>query len=111
MTYVVRILGRAQADVDDVYLWLRRSSPTGAVAWYSAFLDRYTGLGENAMSCALAPEAARLGIELRQAFFKTRRGRSYRLLFVVTSGEVRVLRVRGPGQRPVSKRDLPAVPE
>ena len=108
MTYVVRILGRAQADVDHIYLWLKRRSPTGAIAWYTAFLDKFSGLGESATACAQAPETARLGIELRQAFFKTRRGRSYRLLFVITGGEVRILRVRGPGQRPVSRRDLPS---
>jgi hypothetical protein len=41
-------------------------------------------------------------------FFKTRHGRTYRILFLLADQEVRVLRVRGPGQRPVSKRDIPA---
>lgn len=107
MTFHVRLLRRGQADADDIYLWLRKRSPAGAVAWYAAFLKRLDDLSVNATACSIAPESQRLGIEMRQAFFKTRRGRAYRLLFVLAGTDVRVLRVRGPGQRPVTRRDLP----
>ena len=39
--------------------------------------------------------------------FKTPHGRNYRLLFIIMEGEVRVLRVRGPHQKRLSRRDLP----
>lgn len=107
MTFRVRLLRRGQSDADDIYLWLRKRSPAGAVAWYAALLARLDELAVNAAACSLAPEAERLGVELRQTFFKTRRGRKYRLVFVLVETEVRVLRVRGPGQRPVTRRDLP----
>jgi plasmid stabilization system protein ParE len=108
MRLVVRLLGRAQADVDDIYAWLGRRTSLGAIAWYAALLEKLHELADTASSCSLAPEAARLGIELRQAFFKTRRGRRYRLVFLIADHEARVLRVRGAGQRPVTRRDLPA---
>lgn len=107
MTFQVRLLRRGQSDVDDIYLWLRKRSPAGAVAWYAAFLERLDDLSSNATACSIAPESQRLDFELRQAFFRTRRGRTYRLLFMLREEEVLVLRVRGPGQRPVTRRDFP----
>ena len=106
MTFLIRVLGRAQADVDNIYLWLCQRSPMGAIAWYAVLLEKLAELGDNASSCSIAPESARIGVELRQAFFKTRRGRTYRLLFVIVGAEARVLRVRGPGQRPVTRLDV-----
>jgi plasmid stabilization system protein ParE len=108
MTFTVRVLGRATADVDHIYVWLRQRSPEGAAAWYAAYLDKLRELAESVAASSIAPEATKFGIELRQAFFKTRQGRTYRLLFVIAGNDLRVLRVRGPGQRPVSRRDLPA---
>ncbi len=107
MTFQVRLLTRAQGDADQIYLWLRERSPQGAASWYSALLRKIDDLAVTAMACSVAPEASRLDIELRQAFFKTRRGRTYRLLFVFVGSEVRILRVRGPGQRPVTRSDVP----
>jgi plasmid stabilization system protein ParE len=107
MTLPVRVLGRAQADADEIYLWLLKRSPAGAYNWYAALSHRLSQLADLAGNCSQAPEAKKLNIDLRQAFFKTPHGRNYRLLFVIEAGEVRVLRVRGPRQRLVSRRDLP----
>jgi plasmid stabilization system protein ParE len=108
MTFAVRVLGRATADVDHIYLWLRQRSPEGAAAWYAVYLDKLRELADSIAASSVAPEATEFDMELRQAFFKTRRGRTYRLLFVIAGDDLRVLRVRGPGQHPVSRRDLPA---
>ena len=107
MTFQVRLLSRAQEDADQIYLWLRERSPLGAVSWYAALLKKIEDLAITATACSIAPEASPLDIELRQAFFKTRRGRTYRLLFLIDGNEVRILRVRGPGQRPVTRTDVP----
>jgi len=58
-------------------------------------------------SYAQAPESLPLSRDLRQAFFKTRRGRRYRIVFEVNEQEVIILRVRGPAQAPLRRRDLP----
>jgi len=106
MTYVVVVLRRAQWDVDHIYDWIAKRSPAGAESWYSALKRAVTGLSHHPESCSLAPESQELHREIRQCFFKTRRGRLYRLLFIVAESEVRILRVRGPGQPPVSHQEV-----
>ena len=51
-------------------------------------------------------EADDFGIDLRQSLFRTRRGRLYRLLFVIRGDVVHLAAVRGPGQEMVSADDL-----
>jgi hypothetical protein len=38
--------------------------------------------------------------------FGTRRGRTYRVLFVIRGDVVQILCVRGPGERPVKPEDI-----
>lgn len=45
-------------------------------------------------------------MHLKETFFKTRRGRVNRALFVIDAADVLVLRVRGFGQAPVQPIDL-----
>lgn len=106
MAFTVRVLRRAAADADAIYQWIAKRSSAGAMNWYQAFLNALIALERDADSCAVAPEAKRLRIDLRQRLFKTSRGRSYRMLFVIAGRQVGVLRVRGPGQRPLRSRDL-----
>jgi len=47
-----------------------------------------------------------LGVELRQAFFKTRKGNTYRMILKLNPDEVKILRIRGQGQRPLSSDEL-----
>jgi mRNA-degrading endonuclease RelE of RelBE toxin-antitoxin system len=47
-------------------------------------------------SSVKAPEAEELSIDLRQ--YKTRRGRPYRLIFVIKDTKIEVLTLRGSGQ-------------
>lgn len=58
---------------------------------------------------ALAPENDLFDEPVRQTFFKTRSGRTYRGVFVVRETTAYVLRVRGPGQNllDVDDVDLP----
>ncbi len=106
MTRQLRILRRAADDVDHLYEWLRKRSPQGAVTWYGALTQRLADLATGEFLGTSAPEARKVGLDLRHAFFKTPRGRTYRVLFLIIVDEIRVLRIRGPGQRPVTKRDV-----
>ncbi len=110
MAFTVLVLRRAGADADAIYQWTVKRSRSGAANWYQAFLDALIALERDAASCALAPEAKRLRLDLRQRLFKTARGRFYRMLFVIAGDQVRVLRVRGPGQPPLTRRDVVAPP-
>ena len=106
MKYRVTVSPAAQADADEIFAWLREKSPTGAAAWSNALQEAVDGLTESALQHGHAWEGRSLGREVREKFFKTKRGKRYRLLYRIDGDEVRVLRIRGPGQPPVRRRDL-----
>jgi len=106
MTFKVVFLRRAQADVEKIYEFIASRSALGASRWYVALSEAVASIGQNPDRCAAAPESERLHMDLRQRLFKTPRGRSYRLLFVIADDQVRVLRIRGPGQPPLKGRDV-----
>lgn len=106
MTFQVRMLRRANADFANIVAYLHERSPQGAAAWVNAFEKAKVRLSENADCCPEADENHRHAIEVRQALFKTRRGRIYRLVFTIVDDEVRILRIRGSGQAQVEPRDI-----
>ncbi len=107
MTYDLRILARAREDVQEIYDWIAERSPEGAQRWLDRFEEATTALQTNPFLAPLAPESKSFDIEVRHTLFRTRSGRPYRAIFTVVGDEVRILRVRGPGQAPVRPRDLP----
>ncbi len=107
MSRTLRIIARARADVDAIFDWLAHRSVRGAVAWYFAFARAVENIAAAPESFGEAPEGGPLGRSLRQALFKTRRGRIYRIVFEFSDTEVIILRVRGPGQPGLRPRDLP----
>ena len=106
MAFKIVLLRRAQSDVDVIYGWIAKRSKSGASRWYSAFLDATAALQRAPDACAAAPEDRRFRLNLRQRLFKTPRGRTYRIIFLIANKQVRVLRVRGPGQPPLRAKDL-----
>ena len=106
MTIRVVLLNGARRDVEHIYDWIAARSQGGAGRWYAAFLDAANSLVASHASCSFAAEGEEIGLAIRQRFFRTRRGRVYRMLFLVVEDEVRLLRVRGPGQRPVGRDDM-----
>jgi plasmid stabilization system protein ParE len=106
MTYVVRTLSRAAADAQQIYDWIKENSPEGALRWWTAFREASRSLSENPERHSLAAEAELSDTDIRQLLFKTRRGRLYRLLYVIGHGEVHILRVRGPGQPDLTPDEL-----
>jgi plasmid stabilization system protein ParE len=106
MIYVVRELTQAKQDKADIAGWLHERSPTGAAAWLDAYDATIERLQNEADSFADAPESKDCKTQIRQALFKTRRGRVYRTLFFIEGHEVFIARVRGPGQAPIDVHDL-----
>lgn len=106
MSFTVRELPKAKQDKHSIFRWLDERSPAGAAAWlnaYDAFIER---LKQGAPSFGEAPENEDCNLDVRQGLFKTRRGRVYRALFFIEGQDVYVLRVRGPGQAPVTPEDI-----
>lgn len=108
MSFRVHLEPRAHQHLLQITRWLSERSLIGANHWLDAFDEAVEQLEFNADGCALAPENTLVNAEIRQTLFKTRRGRTYRLVFTIDGSDVRVLAVRGPGQAPLSHQDLPS---
>lgn len=106
MTFSVRELQKAKADKRRIFEWIHQRSRSGAIAWLAAYDRMIDSLKANADTCAEAYESADLERDVRQALFKTRRGRVFRALFVIESAEVLILRIRSAGQRPLDSDDV-----
>jgi plasmid stabilization system protein ParE len=106
MTYNIILQPGAEADAEQIMGYLAERSRQGAVAWRTAWNDQLAELRDHAESFGLAPESSYYEDEIRQALFKTRRGRTYRALFVVVHDTVHIIHVRGPGQDLVPPTEL-----
>ena len=105
-SYRIAVSRRTDADADSIYDWLAHRSLAGATRWFLALRTTLRGLTENPESHSRAPEADTVGRDIRQALFKTRRGRIYRVLFVVVDDTVHVVSIRGYGQDLATLDDL-----
>lgn len=106
MSYSLRILKVAHADAHEMADYIGQRSVAGMNRWFDAYEQIQKQICEHPFTFGLAPENHLFTYELRQAFFKTKNGRTYRTVYFVVEKEVILLRVRGPGQKPLRKRDL-----
>ncbi len=107
MSFTLQILPRAEHDAQAIFEYIHARSEDGAVRWWHAFEEAAYALTKNPARYGFAPENAFSKFEIRQFLFKTPHGRTYRGVFVVVRNEVRVLRVRGPGQAELSTDEMP----
>jgi len=109
MRFRVVLLRRARRDVDRIAAWIAERSLPGAASWIAAYEDALRRLQENPTGYGVVDDFE-LSDDLivRQFLFKTRRGRKYRGIFVVDDAEVRVLRVCGPGEPPLTLDEISA---
>ena len=106
MTFTVRELPKAKWDKRHIIEWLLRRSPQGAAAWLDAYDQMMKRLQAAANAYPAAYENKSVRLEVKQILFKTKQGRIYRAVFHIDGANVFVLRVRGPGQAPISEDDL-----
>ena len=106
MTFHVKALPRAEDDIRSITTFIYERSPKGAASWLKAYEDAITHLKQFAEGCPVAIENDELEIDARQKRFKTRRGNRYRLVFTIVRDEVRILRVLGPGRRPLRADEI-----
>lgn len=99
---------RAQLDVDRSLAWIHRRSPQGASSWIDAYDAAVARLQSDPTAHPRLSGARPLPIDVRHLTFQSPHGLKYVILFVVdgSAEEVHILRVRGPGQPPVHRRDL-----
>jgi plasmid stabilization system protein ParE len=106
MIYRVTIRQRAWRDFRKIKSWLAKRSESGALKWSSACLEALAQLPHDPDRCPVILDLRPENILLRHLLFKTRKGHTYRILFMILQDEVHVLRIRGAGQRTVRRRDL-----
>ena len=103
----VRLLRRAKNDVRVITDWIAERSKPGAERLVAALDRALDSIDEFPESHPLAEDDdAFPNHTIRQFLFKTRRGRTYRGLFIVVGDEKSVLRVRGPGQDLITPEEV-----
>jgi plasmid stabilization system protein ParE len=106
MKYNVIALRRAEADIRHIARWIAQRSLQGADSWLDAYEQLLARLAEHADSFPALLEDADCNVPLKQALFRTRYGRTYRAVFTIAGDDVRILRVRGPGQPALQDDEL-----
>lgn len=109
MSCSVHLLAEAESDFAELYGFLYNRSPSGAANWAQAFQSGISRLRTRPETCGLADESSALRQDVRQLLFQTKHGRTYRAIFTWDADCVTILRIRGPGQRPLKGSDLPTV--
>jgi plasmid stabilization system protein ParE len=107
MSRTLRVFARAGRDLDSIYDWIAERSPQGADTWYEAFADAVAEVVASPERFGRASEGTHWKRDIRESIFKTRLGKRYRIVFELVPDEIRILRVRGPGQLPLRARDIP----
>jgi plasmid stabilization system protein ParE len=106
MSYRIQPSAQAETDIDRIFNWLSERSPDGAARWYESFWDATERLRKFPQSCSLATESKQFPEDVRCMLFGTKKGRTYRALFVVRDDVVHILCVRGPGEKAVKPKDI-----
>ena len=105
MNYRIELTRAAKADRTSCFDFINARNPEGAIAWLAAFEDAVEALltephyGE-------APESQHHDETIRQKMFKTRHGRTYRILYLVREKVIYLLHVRGPGQDTMPRNEI-----
>jgi plasmid stabilization system protein ParE len=106
MSHDVCFTAEADRCVYKIVEWLAQQSPEGAGRWLDALELACRRIGDQPDSCGLAPEADSFEEPLRQIVFRTKRGNAYRALFLIRTGSVHVVSVRGAGQPPLTPGEI-----
>lgn len=89
MRYNVELSEQAEADVREIYRYIRKHGPANPDRWKAGLADKFASLEALPESCGLAPENEHTEATIRQRLYGP-----FRILFVVREGTVYVLTVR-----------------
>jgi hypothetical protein len=107
MRFRVDYLPSAERDVRSILRWLADRSPGGAASWYRICIATIDRLETSADTFSLAAENDdHEGREIREALFKTRRGRTFRIIFLIRGSVVSVPHVRSCDQDVIPPDEL-----
>ncbi len=101
MTFRVEISPSALADVEDIFLWMQRESPSKADEWFNGLVEAILTLEQFPNRSPKAPESEDIGLEIRQLVYK-----KHRILFGVSNSDVQIFRIRHIAQDRLSSDNL-----
>jgi plasmid stabilization system protein ParE len=91
MVYRVKLMPRAQKDVENLYQWVIRRAPHQGALWYEGLVETMKTLAQHPQRGSLAPESLELQAPVRQLLYGAR---PYRILYWIVKNEVQILHVR-----------------
>jgi plasmid stabilization system protein ParE len=104
MAYRVELARNAEAELDELYLWLVEQAPSQGAAWFNCLERAILSLEQHPKRCRIAPESFDPDQPVRVLNYG-RSPRVYRRFFTVDerANVVRVVHIRrGARQRPAS---------
>jgi len=106
MTYKVIITLRAEQEAQaNRDWWAANRSAEQAARWYEEFISAVLSLEHEPNRFTLAPESGRFPHEVRQLNFGISRRPTHRILYVIRTDDVVILRVRHLAQDELSITD------
>lgn len=97
----VEITALADANLEEIYLRIRRDSPGRAAEWRESLLKAAQTLERFPRRCPLAPESS-AELEIRQLVYG-----AYRVLFTVAKDTVYVLHIRHGARQTLRSGEIP----
>jgi len=105
MRYNVELSARAEADVREIYQYVREHGPANPDRWKAGLAAKLASLEKLPESCGLAPENEHTQATIRQRLYGP-----FRILFIVRGNTVYVLTVRHGARRFLEPDELPRSP-
>ena len=104
MAYRVEIARRAEADLEELYLWVIARAPQQGARWFNSLERAVLSLDQHPKRCPVAPESFDPNRPVRVLLYG-RKPHAYRIFFSIDDDAdiVRVVHVRrGARQRPLA---------
>ena len=105
--FTVVIMPAAEADIDEGFEWWHENrSVEQAHRWYREIYPAIASLSESAERRPLSPEAAKLGVDIREFYFGIGSHPTHRIVFFIEKTTVNILRVRHLSRGRLQPSDL-----
>jgi len=106
MPFRVEFSVQGRDIADGIFRWIAERSPDGASRWKAELQRTISRIADAADTFALAAESDLYSEPVREVYFKTRKGKKYRALFIIRGEVAYIVSVRAPGQDLVGPDEL-----
>jgi plasmid stabilization system protein ParE len=107
MAYHVEIAQNAEAEFEELYLWVVERAPHQGARWFNGLEEAVVSLWDHPRRCPNAPESVDLESPIRVLHYG-RKPHVYRIFFVIDepAQTVHVVHVRRGARRPATDAEL-----